>query len=200
MTAFQEPGLLFEFADKNCFRIEKDPLVTHGYSSSTSNNMACECVSVIDGRHCFIEAKMSAPKGPGGSVKDLKLNGKSMPDTWTAFDNYTTFLRNIAKKFIDSFSILLSLSQGRHGSERLEAIQLPDKHLNLDHLRFILIINFTVQPGHSIDKQLMSVLQDALKNEMRPFLRIWHIPDTSVKVVLPEDAYRMLKVPVRLSS
>lgn len=46
----------------------------------------------------------------------------------------------------------------------------------------------------------MSVLQDALKNEMRPFLKIWNIPDTSVKVVLPEDAYRLLKVPVRLSS
>lgn len=162
--------------------------------------MACECVSVINKRHCFIEAKMSAPRGPGGNVKDLRLNGKSIPNTWTAFDNYTTFLRNISKKFIDSFSILLSLSQGRHGSERLKAIQLSDKHLNFDRLRFILIINFTVSPGHYIDKQSMSVLQDALKNEMRPFLKIWNIPDTSVKVVLPEDDYRLLKVPVRLSS
>ena len=199
MTVFQESGLLFEFADGNCFHIEKDPLVTNG-CSSTSNNMACECVSVINKRHCFIEAKMSAPRGPGGNVKDLRLNGKSIPNTWTAFDNYTTFLRNISKKFIDSFSILLSLSQGRHGSERLKAIQLPDKHLNFDRLRFILIINFTVSPGHYIDKQSMSVLQDALKNEMRPFLKIWNIPDTSVKVVLPEDTYRLLKVPVRLSS
>ncbi|MDE6669409.1 MAG: hypothetical protein K2K26_06980, partial [Muribaculaceae bacterium] len=87
MTVFKESGLIFEFEDNNCFRIENDPLVTSGYCTSTSNNMACECVSVIEDRHCFIEAKMSAPQGPGGNVKDLTLNGKPMPSTWVAFDN-----------------------------------------------------------------------------------------------------------------
>ncbi|MDE6668542.1 MAG: hypothetical protein K2K26_02525, partial [Muribaculaceae bacterium] len=93
--------------------------------------------------------------------------------------------------------ILQSLLQGRHGSVRLETVKLSNRHLNLDKIYFILIINLS--KDKYIDKQALSVLQDALKKEMRPFLRIWRIPDTSVKVVLPADAFRILKVPVKLS-
>ena len=49
MIRFKESGLTFLFDDTNCYRIEKDPLVVNGKSSSTSNNMACECISVISG-------------------------------------------------------------------------------------------------------------------------------------------------------
>lgn len=197
MITFEESGLQFVFDDDNCYRVENDPLVVNGKSTSSSNNMACECISVIEGKHCFIEVKKSAPKSSGGSVKDLMLNGKPMPKNWVAYDNYRAYLRDISKKFIDSFYILRSLIEGRHGKERLDAVNLPDKNLNLDRIRFILIINLQLLPNKNVDKQALSDLQDAIKNEMRPFLNIWRIPDTAIKVVLPNDAKHILNIPIK---
>ncbi len=197
MITFEESGLQFVFDDDNCYRVENDPLVVNGKGTSSSNNMACECISVIEGKHCFIEVKKSAPKSSGGTVKDLMLNGKPMPKNWVAYDNYRAYLRDISKKFVDSFYILRSLIEERHGQERLKALNLPNKTINFNSLRFILIINLQLSPDKNVDKQALSDLQDALKNEMRPFLSIWRIPDTSIKVVLPNDAKKILNIPIK---
>ena len=196
MIAFEESGLKFVFDDDNCYRVENDPLVINGTGNSSSNNMACECISIIDEKHCFIEVKKSAPQSPGGNVKDLILNGKPMPKNWVAYDNYKAYLRDISKKFIDSFYILRALTEKRHGKERFDSLNLPNKSINLDKLRFILIINLQLPPNKNVDKQALSNLQDALKNEMCPFLNIWRIADTAIKVVLPNDAKHILNIPI----
>ncbi len=196
MIRFTESGINFEFAQNNCYRVEDDVLVKNSNCKSTSNNMACECVSVIDGCHYFIEAKQSVPRNADLKVRDLNLNGKPIPKTWEVYDNYQHFLRSVSKKFIDSFNILRSIAEKRHGQQRFEDLSIPDKCLNLDKLRFVLIVNFPV--GTNIQKQELANLNDALKNEMRPFLNIWKIHDASVKVVLPADANHKLHIPVTI--
>ncbi len=194
MICFNESGITFEFDDDNCFRIEDDPLVKKGHHRSTSNNMACECVSFIDDHHYFIEAKQSVPRNSSGNVKNLQLNGKPIDKTWEVYDNYQHFLRSISKKFIDSFHILRSLIEGRHGEERRNGISLNNKQLNLDRLRFVLIINFPADK--SVSKESLANLTDALKNEMRPFLNIWNIHDSAIKIVIPKDAKQKLNIPI----
>ena len=164
------------------------------FHNSTQNIKACECVSVIGCNHCFIEAKSSAPRKPFARVNELTLHGQAIPKNWEAYDNYQKFLRDISKKFIDSFSILKSITEGRHGRTRMEALPLFQKNLSLDHIRFVLIVNLNTTKN--VDKQSMSLLKDAITNEMRPFLKIWNIPDKSVKVVLPYDAKRLLRIPI----
>lgn len=194
MIRFTESGMDFEFAEDNCFRIEEDPLVKGYQCKSTSNNMSCECVSFINGHHCFIEAKRSVPRKADGKVSDVLLNGNPLPKSWEVYDNYQNFLRSISKKFIDSFHILRAIAEGRQGRQRLEELPLTVKSVNLDKIRFMLIINF---PGEkNIEKQELVTLTEALKNEMRPFLKIWNIHDSSVKVLLPTDAKTKLKIPI----
>lgn len=195
MIRFTESGMDFEFAEDNCFRIEEDPIVKGKSYKSTSNNMACECVSFIKGHHCFIEAKRSVPRKADGKVSDVILNSQPLPKSWEVYDNYQNFLRSISKKFIDSFHILRAISEGRQGRQRLEKLPLKVKSVNLDKLRFILIINFPVEKN--IEKQELVTLTDALKNEMRPFLKIWNIHDSSIKVLLPIDAKTKLSIPIR---
>lgn len=194
MMRFIESGITFEFEDENCYRIEDDPLVKKCHFKSTSNNMACECVSIIGDHHCFIEAKQSVPRRANGQVSDLRLNGMPIDKTWEVYDNYQHFLRSISKKFIDSFHILRSLTEGRHGRERCDAVNLPEKHLNFDKLRFILIINFP--SNKNVLKGELANLTDALKNEMRPFLNTWKIHDSAIKVVVPADAKHKLNIPI----
>lgn len=194
MIRFTESDINFEFDDNNCYRIEEDVLVKNSNCKSTSNNMACECVSVIDGFHYFIEAKHSVPRNTDGKVSDLTLNGKPIPKTWEVYDNYQHFLRSLSRKFIDSFNILRAITEKRHGQLRLDNIPLPDKKLNLDKLRFVLIVNFPF--GTNIQKHELASLNDALKNEMRPFLKIWKIHDSAIKVVLPIDANKKLHIPL----
>lgn len=194
---FIESGITFEFDAGNCFRIEDDPIVAQGnVRGSTQNNKACECVTVIEDHHYFIEVKKSAPKGPTGRVEDLSLNGEKIPANWEAYNNYQKFLREISKKFIDSFSLLKSIMENRHGEDKKKSIPLSLKILDLDKMRFILIINLNNDKIGNIDKQAMSTLKDAITNELRPFLKIWNIPDRSVKVVLPSQAKDYLGIPI----
>ena len=73
-------------------------------------------------------------------------------------------------------------------------MSLKEKCVNLDRIRFILIINFPVEKN--VEKQELVTLTEALKNEMRPFLKIWKIHDSSVKVLLPIDAKTKLNIPI----
>ena len=142
MIRFTESGMEFVFAGDNCFRIEEDSLVKGNQCKSTSNNMACECVSFINGNHCFIEAKRSVPRKTDSKTSDVLFKGLPLPKSWEVYDNYHNFLRSISKKFIDSFYILRAILEGRHGSQRLDDLPLKNKHVNLDRLRFVLIIIF----------------------------------------------------------
>lgn len=196
MKSFNESGMVFVFDDSNCYCIEHDPLVEKLKSSGTSNNKGCECVSFINGCHYFIEAKSSAPRGRSGEIKDVRLKGKPLPNNWEIYDNYQHFLREISKKFIDSFFILRSLIEGVHGEKRLEEVTIEEKRLKYAAIKFVLILNLHLPVGKTVDKQDLVNLQDALKNEMRPFLSIWKIPDKSVKVVIPSDAANILNIPV----
>ncbi len=194
MIRFNESGMTFEFDDDNCFRIEDDPLVKNTQCKSTSNNMACECISFIDGHHYFIEAKQSVPRKLDSKFDGILLNGKPVPKSWEIYDNYQHFLRSISKKFIDSFQILRSIIEGRHGKHRCDEIPLSNKHINLDELRFVLVVNFP--PDKNVVKEELVSLTDALRNEMRPFLKIWKIHDSAIKIVVPEDAKQMLHIPI----
>ena len=89
-----------------------------------------------------------------------------------------------------------ALTEYRHGKERYDSLPLTIKTVNLDYLRFILILNLHLETGKFVDKQALQNLQDALKNEMRPFLKIWNIPDISIKVVSPVDAKQILNIPI----
>lgn len=196
MITFDESGLTFEFKDDDCYIIENDPLIANSQCASTSNNMACECISIIDSKHVFIEVKSSAPRGASANIKKISLDGKPLPENWIVYDNYKNFLRQIAKKFIDSFQLLKSFQEGNHGSQRLAALHNVGNQLKRDNLQFVLILNLNIPEDKKVDMQVLSNLQDSLKNEMRPFLKIWNIPDISVKVALPESAKSKLKIPI----
>lgn len=198
LITFEESGLAFKFEDDNCFIVENDPLVRSQDSrKSTQNNKACECVTFINNYHCFIEAKQSAPRGPECSVKDLRLHGLPVPPNWEIYDNYHKFLREIAKKFIDSFIILKAITEGRHGIERLSRLPLPTKKLDIDKIRFILIVNLGNRNTRNVDKEGLNSLQQAIRTELSPFLKTWNIKERNIKVVLPEDAESKLQIPLR---
>ncbi len=194
MTEFLESGMTFRLDDANCFRVEQHELVKKSWRTSSQNNKACEFVTVINSRHVFVEAKSSAPKGSAGKVADLTLNGEKIPDNWTAYDNFTTYLRDISKKFIDSYNILKAISSGRHGRKSIEALRLPEVAVDNDHLEFVLIINLPDNAGNT-HRDSLANLRDALTNEMRPFLEIWKISTDAVKVCWPEQARRRYGFP-----
>lgn len=209
MIEFDESGMHFRFDDGNCFQIENDSLVKGGgCDNSTSNNRACECVSCLDGKHYFIEAKSSTPqKGNAGNVKDLCLPDpenpgefKPMPRNWEAYNNFQSFLRAVSKKFIDSFHILKAIDEERHGKERKNQIALPTTKVNCDKVSFVLIVNYQLKDGQMVNKDGVAQLMSALQNEMRPFLNIWNIPPLSVKVVLPDDAANRLHIPLAMNN
>lgn len=184
-----ESGMVFRLPDDNCFPVEKHHLAKASWQTTSQNIKACEFVTYDNDKHVFVEAKSSAPLGRNGNVGDLRLNGKKLPDNWTAYDNYTTFLRNITKKFIDSYYILRALSEKRHGVNGLEDINLPVKTVNNDNVEFTLIVNLQENAGN-VSKQSFAQLKEALTNEMRPFLHIWNISTDSVKVLWPSIARR----------
>lgn len=196
MISFVESGMTFTFDDGNCYRIEKDPLMHVCCHGSTQNNMTCECVSVINGHHYFIEAKQSAPNKSAGSIHDLRLNGRPLPANWVAYDNYHKYLRDITKKFVDSASLLKALFEGRHGVRRKTDLPLPLKKLNFDRVRFILIINPQKDYPEAYYRRNIIPLMDSLKSEMKPFLNTWNIPDKSVKILLPSQARELYGIDV----
>ncbi len=115
------------------------------------------------------------------------LNDARMPDNWTAYDNYTTFLRDITKKFVDSYSILRAISEGSHGIEELKNLPLPSTRVEKDKIEFVLILNLASDAGN-VKRESLSNLRDALTNEMRPFFSVWNISPDAVKVCWPEQA------------
>lgn len=187
MIEFDESGMRFSLDNDNCFRAERHPLATRGYKTSTQNLKACEFISYINGRHVFVEAKSSAPQKRNGSVDDLMLNGKPMPENWTAYDNYTTFLRDITKKFVDSYTILRAIREGHHGQAEKDGLHLPDKPVDNGLIEFVLILNIRDDAGNVV-RDAFANLKDALTNEMRPFLNVWRISSASVKVCWPGAA------------
>ncbi|MDE6315849.1 MAG: hypothetical protein K2L71_05220 [Muribaculaceae bacterium] len=187
MIEFEESGLTFRLDEDNCFRVEQHPLANRGYKTSTHNIKACEFISYINGRHIFVEAKSSAPRKRNGSVDDLTLNGNPMPDNWTAYDNYTTFLRDITKKFVDSYSILKAIREGLHGQDAKDGLHLPDKTVSNSQIEFVLILNIRDNAGNVV-RDSFANLKEALTNEMRPFLNVWKISSNAVKVCWPGAA------------
>lgn len=189
MMVVEESGMKFQLEDNNCFRIEKHALANTNCRNSTRNNKACEFIIFKNGLHVFVEAKSSAPKSPAGNVSDLKLNGNPMPNNWCAYDNYTTYLRDIAKKFIDSFNILHAIAVGRHGDHERNTINLPQVKPDNDKIEFVLVLNIPSVAGNVV-RESLAHLNDALTNELRPFLKTWNISTTAVKVFWPEQAHK----------
>ena len=188
MIEFEESGLHFQLPDSNCFRIEKHPLVCKGYRS-TQNLRACEFVTHLNGRFVFVEAKSSCPKGPSGNVGNVKLGNAELPPNWTIYDNYTTFLRHISKKFVDSYHILRAIYEGYHGEDEKKNLNLTVTGIKNSPIEFVLVINIPENSGNTI-KESLAPLKDALTNEMRPFLKLWNISTASVKVMWPEQCNR----------
>ena len=186
-----ESGMTFILEDNNCFHIEKHALGKTNCKRSTRNNKVCEFITFAHNRHVFVEAKSSAPKGPSGNVADLQLNGNPMPDNWRAFDNYTTYLHDIAQKFIDSFHILQAIAIERHGADELRNTGLPKLFSSKDAIgvEFVLILNIPATAGN-VARESFAPLKDALTKEMRPFLKTWNISTEAIKIFWPQEAQR----------
>lgn len=201
MIDFKDSGMHFRFPDGECYKIEDDPLVSEQKTRSTNANKSCECVAYIDGHHYFIEAKSSVPRKERALDADslrIEHNGiyEPVPEQWEVYNNFDSFLRQISKKFIDAFYLLKSISENRATKGAKRTVTLSRTKVDYDKVKFILIINFPARKSTIIDEDSLSNLMDAIKAEMRPFLNIWGIRDTSIKVVLPDVAKKGLHIPI----
>ena len=184
MTTFDESNMTFSFADGTCYRIEKDP-----YIIRLNSVKSCECVSSINGDTVFIEAKNSAPKCIVCDTRHLSYKGTPLPENWSVKTNFDTYVEEISHKFQDSFFFLKASLDGWHGKERRGETQEYFKDIDPKHIRFVLIIT-TAEPSWLPD------INDSLKFKMTHFLKAWNIPDSSIKVVNPERAKKILNIPV----
>ena len=116
---------------------------------------ATECVVSMSDKLVFIEAKTSAPR----------------PQSKEDFDVY---IQDITDKFADSVKFLNAVML-RHQEEKLPK-QIADKNLKEVKYSFVLIIK-----KHELS--WLPPVSDALKSGMRNVLKLWNVPDVSLKVM-----------------
>lgn len=177
MITIRESGLVFNFADGDCFLIEKDDV------AKKPNVKVCEFVARLHGKdlYAFIEAKSSAPREKKFDRSKVRCGGKPVDASWTMLTDFDIFINDICQKFEDSFSAYYALRAGYHGAEAKQRIPLGCKGLDNKNVRFVLIIN-------GFDEVGCPPLNEALKKRFRHFLNAWNIPDSSVKTLNQEGA------------
>ncbi|CAM1380939.1 hypothetical protein [Fretibacterium fastidiosum] len=158
-----ESGMTFgPYPSERCFHIEKSALykdIRQGVKMAEFLLLRAD--SNRPAMLWVVEAKSSSPRP------------KSEPD-------FSQFIAEVREKWIDALSLTLASLLGRH---RQAGAELPGPFELLDlsqfDVRFVLVIN-----GHP--KGWLPPIQDALRQSLRPLVRIWRFAPTSV-VVLNEE-------------
>ena len=180
MTTINESGMTFKFPDDDCFLIEKDDIARKQCVKS------CECVARISQRgkdlYAFIEAKSSVPREAMCDRRKMLYDGTPMDDSWTILTNFDNFINDICQKFEDSFSAYHAIWSGYHGLDAKRRVPSGCKGLDNTKVRFILIVN-------GFKEEWFPPINDALKKRIRHFLKVWNIPDSSVKTLNADGAY-----------
>jgi len=158
MKTVIESGLTFgPFEAEDLFEIEK----SRAYKSIQDNMPIAEFVVLRQGNQTkvfTVEAKSSSPQ-PGNKV------------------NFDKFIKEIAEKLTNTFSLTQALILGRHPyfteeiSGRFRSLDLA----SCGH-RLVLVIN-----GHK--EEWLPQLQDALKQELIPLAKTWGFGPNAVLVL-----------------
>lgn len=159
MTRFTESEMTFEFEDDCLYRIELSQLLTkvNSCADCTSSYSTCECVVKQGDKVLLIEAKTSFAD--------------------PASDEGKTFckrIEEIVSKFRDTMSVFHA-ARLRHPQEQKFGGELWNTKLEKATYELILIIR-----NH--DKEWLQPVSDSLKSRLKPFLRLWRIADTNIKV------------------
>lgn len=159
MTRFTESEMTFEFKDDYLYRIEKSSLFSQegDGKNKVTGYSTCECIVKIEDEVVFIEAKTSFAD--------------------PASDEGKTFCKRIEEidsKFRDTMSVFHA-ARLRHPQEQKFGSELWNTKLEKATYELILIIR-----NH--DKEWLQPVSDSLKSRLKPFLRLWRIADTNIKV------------------
>lgn len=155
--SFSESDMNFEFEDDCLYRIEESSLLSkvNKRTDKTNSYSACECVVMINEDVTLIEAKTSAPHP----------NSK---------ENFNEFIDKVASKFRDTMMVFYA-ARLRHPEEAMGS-KLRGVNLETIGYRLILIIR-------KHENKWLPPVSDAVKYKLRPFLRLWNIKDTNIKVI-----------------
>jgi hypothetical protein len=170
MLEFEESGMLFAFAESECFRIEKSSLYDSVNRGSDKNEgvKIAEFLLMRNKTHhedqiWVIEAKSSSPR----------------PETQPGFDG---FIAEIREKLVNAFSLYIAACLNRHSEADKELpASFRNIHLTKTNVRFFLVIN-----GHK--ESWLPPLQEALSKALRVTIKIWGLSPTSVAVINDEMA------------
>lgn len=156
-----ESYMKFGLDEKHTYLIEKADVLRWLPSVKV-----CECVALIKGRICLIEAKSSAPS----------------PKNKQNFDDY---IYAIVQKFIDTLLLFNAIRLGRHEVNLTK--ELPDSLLKLsgkeDYVLYLII--------HGHKDEWMVDIQDSLKMRLGHVLRAWGIEDINLKAINHETAKKL---------
>lgn len=187
MIQIVESGMTFTFQDADCFRMEKDPVITSNDCVKT-----CEFVGRVTRKgtdlYLFVEAKSSAPKEKLCDRNKLLYDGASVSDSWKISTDFDCFVDDICTKFEDSYSVYRAMLAEYHGADAKSRIPAGCRGAEAANINFMLIIN-------GFKDEWLPPLNDAIKKRLRHFLNAWHIPGTSVKTLNKAGA-ASLGVPV----
>jgi hypothetical protein len=164
--AFIESGMTFgPFPDGQCFYIEK----------SACYEKVQEGVQMAE----FLLLKQQQ-QGPTVWVVEAK-SSSPRPETQP---NFTEFIDEIRNKLTNGFLLAVAARLQRHPVAESE---LPDAFKTLDlkarGFRFVLVIN-----GHK--QEWLEPLQNALVQALKPVVKTWALPATSVAVLNHELAVK----------
>ncbi len=114
--------------------------------------------------------------------RKMLYDGTPMDDSWTILTNFDNFINDICQKFEDSFSAYHAICSGYHRLDAKRRVPSGCKGLDNTKVRFILIVN-------GFKEEWFPPINDALKKRIRHFLKVWNIPDSSVKTLNADGAY-----------
>lgn len=158
MKTVIESGLTFgPFKEEDLFEVEKSEV----YKSIQDNVPIAEFVVLRHGNQTqvfTVEAKSSSPQ-PGNKL------------------NFDMFIKEIAEKLTNTFSLTQALIMGRHPDF---ADEISNRFRSLDLAscghRLVLVMN-----GHR--EEWLPQLQDALKKELIPLTKTWGVGPNAVLVL-----------------
>lgn len=172
MEPIIESGMVFgPYRTNCCYPIEKSRV----YTRIKPHVKIAELLWLRDDNAstCWIvEAKSSSPRFDA-----------TVPEGGSRCSEY---LREIRDKLTNAFSLWTAIRLNRHGEEIVAELPSLFQHIELPRLdyRFVLVIK-----GHQ--KSWLQPLQDALRKELRPFIKTWAFSPNSVVVMNDKQAYSL---------
>lgn len=159
-----ESGMAFVVDDDTTFEIEKAECVNR-----MSGVKTVEFISLTGGSTVrVVEAKTSAPNPKGAELEKFPVYIKSIIEK---FQNSIALMNVAAIKRCEDIYDLLPLAMQTFHWEKAE------------YKLYLVIKNQRIE--------WLSPVSDALKKEMKPFLKCWRIPDSDLKVINEDIARRL---------